>query len=369
MSSSEYYANIFFIINKRRRQVPASVEHLLFPIDNFLKFVIINILDFYNEVIMSKKYAFLFPGQGAQAPGMAKDIAESFPAAKKVIDDVSAITGLDMSKLLWESTQEDLSRSDNSQIAITAASLATMAALKEKGIEPSSAMGFSLGEFPALYAAGVLSFEDVVKVVRQRGLIMQKVCEEIAAKNEGRAPGMTAVLGLSPDKVKEIVEPIEDAYAANMNSVKQTVVSGTFDALDKVEAAAKEAGARRAVRLKVAGPFHSPLMQAAAVEFEKFLADVKFNDPKIHLFSNVIGGKVIDGDQAKKAAVLHLTHPVLWTDEEACLAGVIKEDGIENSAVLEVGPGKVLAGLWSQTEFGAGIAATPVNTAETINTL
>ena len=180
---------------------------------------------------------------------------------------------------------------------------------------------------------------------------------------------MTAVLGLSPDKVKEIVEPIEDAYAANMNSVKQTVVSGTFDALDKVEAAAKEAGARRAVRLKVAGPFHSPLMQAAAVEFEKFLADVKFNDPKIHLFSNVIGGKVIDGDQAKKAAVLHLTHPVLWTDEEACLAGVIKEDGIENSAVLEVGPGKVLAGLWSQTEFGAGIAATPVNTAETINTL
>lgn len=318
---------------------------------------------------MSKKYAFLFPGQGAQAPGMAKDIAESFPAAKKVIDDVSAITGLDMSKLLWESTQEDLSRSDNSQIAITAASLATMAALKEKGIEPSSAMGFSLGEFPALYAAGVLSFEDVVKVVRQRGLIMQKVCEEIAAKNEGRAPGMTAVLGLSPDKVKEIVEPIEDAYAANMNSVKQTVVSGTFDALDKVEAAAKKAGARRAVRLKVAGPFHSPLMQAAAVEFEKFLADVKFNDPKIHLFSNVTGGKVIDGDQAKKAAVLHLTHPVLWTDEEACLAGVIKEDGIENSAVLEVGPGKVLAGLWSQTEFGAGIAATPVNTAETINTL
>ena len=318
---------------------------------------------------MSKKYAFLFPGQGAQAPGMAKDIAESFPAAKKVIDDVSAITGLDMSKLLWESTQEDLSRSDNSQIAITAASLATMAALKEKGIEPSSAMGYSLGEFPALYAAGVLSFEDVVKVVRQRGLIMQKVCEEIAAKNEGRAPGMTAVLGLSPDKVKEIVEPIEDAYAANMNSVKQTVVSGTFDALDKVEAAAKEAGARRAVRLKVAGPFHSPLMQAAAVEFEKFLADVKFNDPKIHLFSNVTGGKVIDGDQAKKAAVLHLTHPVLWTDEEACLAGVIKEDGIENSAVLEVGPGKVLAGLWSQTEFGAGIAATPVNTAETINTL
>ena len=207
---------------------------------------------------MAEKYAFLFPGQGAQAPGMVKDVAESFSSAKKVIDDVSSIVNLDMAKLLWESDAAELSRSDNSQIAITAASLALMAALKDKNIEPSAAMGFSLGEFPALYAAGVLSFEDVVKVVRQRGLIMQKVCEEIAAKNEGHAPGMTAVLGLPPEKVKEIASGIKDAYAANMNSVKQTVVSGTFDALAAVEKAASEAGARRAVRLKVAGPFHSP---------------------------------------------------------------------------------------------------------------
>lgn len=202
---------------------------------------------------MAEKYAFLFPGQGAQAPGMVKDVAESFSSAKKVIDDVSSIVNLDMAKLLWESDAAELSRSDNSQIAITAASLALMAALKDKNIEPFAAMGFSLGEFPALYAAGVLSFEDVVKVVRQRGLIMQKVCEEIAAKNEGHAPGMTAVLGLPPEKVKEIASGIKDAYAANMNSVKQTVVSGTFDALAAVEKAASEAGARRAVRLKVAG--------------------------------------------------------------------------------------------------------------------
>ena len=228
-------------------------------------------------------------------------------------------------------------------------------------------MGFSLGEFPALYAAGVLSFEDVIKVVRQRGIIMQKVCEEIAARNEGHAPGMTAVLGLTPDQVKALVEPIEDAYAANMNSLKQTVVSGTFDALAEVEKKAAEAGARRAVRLKVAGPFHSPLMQDAAVEFEKFLSDVKFNDPKINRFSNVTGGRVIDGDQAKKAAVLHLTHPVLWTDEEACLADVIKAG--DEWSVLEVGPGKVLSGLWGQTEFGATLAAVPVNTAEGVSAL
>lgn len=318
---------------------------------------------------MAEKYAFLFPGQGAQAPGMVKDVAVSFSSAKKVIDDVSSIVNLDMAKLLWESDAAELSRSDNSQIAITAASLALMAALKDKNIEPSAAMGFSLGEFPALYAAGVLSFEDVVKVVRQRGLIMQKVCEEIAAKNEGHAPGMTAVLGLPPEKVKEIASGIEDAYAANMNSVKQTVVSGTFDALAAVEKAASEAGARRAVRLKVAGPFHSPLMQDAAVEFEKAIADVKFNDPKIKLFSNVTGKECVSGEEAKKSAVLHLTNPVLWTDEEDCLASVMKADGFDKWAALEVGPGKVLSGLWGNTDYNASIAVLPVNTAESVNNL
>lgn len=318
---------------------------------------------------MAEKYAFLFPGQGAQAPGMVKDVAESFSSAKKVIDDVSSIVNLDMAKLLWESDAAELSRSDNSQIAITAASLALMAALKDKNIEPSAAMGFSLGEFPALYAAGVLSFEDVVKVVRQRGLIMQKVCEEIAAKNEGHAPGMTAVLGLLPEKVKEIASGIKDAYAANMNSVKQTVVSGTFDALAAVEKAASEAGARRAVRLKVAGPFHSPLMQDAAVEFEKAIADVNFNDPKIKLFSNVTGKECVSGEEAKKSAVLHLTNPVLWTDEEDCLASVMKADGFDKWAALEVGPGKVLSGLWGNTDYNASIAVLPVNTAESVNNL
>lgn len=318
---------------------------------------------------MAEKYAFLFPGQGAQAPGMVKDVAESFSSAKKVIDDVSSIINLDMAKLLWESDAAELSRSDNSQIAITAASLALMAALKDKNIEPSAAMGFSLGEFPALYAAGVLSFEDVVKVVRKRGLIMQKVCEEIAAKNEGHAPGMTAVLGLPPEKVKEIASGIKDAYAANMNSVKQTVVSGTFDALAAVEKAASEAGARRAVRLKVAGPFHSPLMQDAAVEFEKAIADVNFNDPKIKLFSNVTGKECVSGEEAKKSAVLHLTNPVLWTDEEDCLASVMKADGFDKWAALEVGPGKVLSGLWGNTDYNASIAVLPVNTTESVNNL
>lgn len=318
---------------------------------------------------MAKKYAFLFPGQGAQAPGMVKDVAEAFPSARKVIDDVSSIINVDMPKLLWEADAAELSRSDNSQIAITTASLAIMAALKDKGIEPSAAMGFSLGEFPALYAAGVLSFEDVIKVVRERGLIMQKVCEEIAAQNEGHAPGMSAILGLSPDKVKEIASGIKDAYAANMNSEKQTVISGTFDALTAAEKAATEAGARRAIRLKVAGPFHCPLMQKAAEEFEKYLANVTFADPKIALFSNVSGKQATTGAEVKASAVLHLTHSVLWTDEEAVLADIIKNDSGNEWAVLEPGPGKVLTGLWGQTAFGATLAALPVNTTESINSL
>ena len=246
---------------------------------------------------MAVKYAFLFPGQGAQAPGMVKDVAEKFESAAKIIDDISSITGVDVKKLLWESTPEELSRSDNSQLAITAASLAIMEALKEKGIVPSAAMGFSLGEFPALYAAGVLSFEDVIKVVRERGLIMQKVCEDIAAKNEGHAPGMTAVLGLAPQQVEELANGVENAYAANLNSPVQTVVSGTADALEQIEAKAKEAGARRAIRLSVAGPFHCPLMQEAADNFEKAIANVTFNNPNKTLVSNVTGKEVTNGEE------------------------------------------------------------------------
>ena len=131
---------------------------------------------------MSKKFAFLFPGQGAQEPGMLKDICEAFPEARKIVDDVSKITGVDMPKLLWESDKDVLSRSDNSQLAITTASIATMKVLESKGIVPSASMGFSLGEFPALYAAGVLSFEDVIKIVHLRGQIMQK-CAHLLLEN------------------------------------------------------------------------------------------------------------------------------------------------------------------------------------------
>ena len=316
---------------------------------------------------MSKKFAFLFPGQGAQEPGMLKDICEAFPIARKILDKISEITGVDMPKLMWESDASVLSRSDNSQLAITAASVATMKVLEEKGVVPASAMGFSLGEFPALYAAGVLSFEDVIKVVQKRGQIMQAVCEQIASENEGHAPGMSAILGLPPEKVTEIANTIDNVYAANLNSVKQTVISGTYDGLEAAEKAFAEAGARRCVRLAVAGPFHSPLMQKAADEFEKAIADVTFNDPKIPLFSNVTGKQVMSGEEAKKSAVLHLTNPVRWTDEEAVLGAMMTEDAANECKVIEVGPGRVLGGLWKQTEYGEKWVCDSVNTVDTVN--
>lgn len=321
----------------------------------------------FKEVYMSKKYAFLFPGQGAQVPGMIKDVAETFVEARKTLDEISEIIGRDITKLLWESEAQTLSRSDNSQLAITAASLAICSVLKSKGIVPSAAMGFSLGEFPALYISGVLSFEDVIKVVQERGKIMQEVCEQIAKENEGNAPGMLAVIGLAPEKVIEIASSIQNVYAANMNSIKQTVISGTAEGLSKAEEAVKAAGARRALRLAVAGPFHCPLMQQAADEFEKAILDVKFNDPKITLFSNVTGKEEKIGENAKKSAVMHLTHPVLWTTEEKVLADFITDDGANEWNILEPGPGKVLSGLWGQTEMGETLKALPVNDVESIN--
>lgn len=314
------------------------------------------------------KYAFLFPGQGAQAPGMMKDICEAVPESRKVLDDISAIWGKDVAKLMWETEADELSRSDNSQMAITAASIAVVKALEIKGIKPSAAMGFSLGEFPALYAAGVLSFEDVIKVVAKRGSIMQAVCEQIAAENSGHAPGMSAVIGLSPEQVKEIASKCENVYATNMNSPVQTVLSGTFDGLTQAEALAKEAGARRALRLAVAGPFHCPLMQRAADEFEKAIADVKFNNPEIALFSNVTGKRAENGEEIKKNAVLHLTHPVLWTDEEKVLFDMMEADGGEWK-LFEPGPGKVLTGLWAKSGLEEKYSASAINSVENLNSL
>lgn len=316
------------------------------------------------------KNVFLFPGQGSQFQGMMMDLYESSSLAKKTIDKFSEISGEDIVALLRDTDISVLSRTDKSQLAITAGSLAVVAALKEKGIEPDAVAGFSLGEFSALCVSGILSFEDTVKLVKVRGEIMQKVCDEIAScAGEGEKPGMAAVLGLSPDVVQSTLDfygdvKKEDAvFPTNLNSSKQTVVSGTAKGLAVAEKLCKEAGAKRVVVLKVAGPFHSPLMEKAATQFASELEKVAFNEPKIKCFSNVTGKAVASGGEAKANAVEHIVKAVRWTEEEAAIAE-FAENFADEWRLLEVGPGKTLCGLWRDSGFGDKAECLPVGTLE-----
>ncbi|AEF80587.1 ACP S-malonyltransferase [Leadbettera azotonutricia] len=301
---------------------------------------------------MISRAFLLFPGQGAQYPGMALDILESSPAAQKLFALASSITGRDMKSLLKNSDAETLKRTDISQPAITLANLAAAAWLAEKGIKPSGVAGFSLGEYAALAAAGVLSEEDCFLLAAERGKAMQASADRIKADaGSGSAPGMAAVIGLAPDQVEGLIAewkkegaPFDKLFAANINSSRQTVVSGTAEALAESARRFIEAGCKRVIPLAVAGPFHSPLIADAAEAFRPFLEKARFNNPVLPLYSNVSGKPVSSGEEARKLALAQITSPVRWTDEEAAIQSA---EGFD--VCLEAGPGKVLQGLWKDS--------------------
>lgn len=310
------------------------------------------------------KYVFLFSGQGSQFKGMAEDICKEYPSARAVIDEMSRVSGEDIASFLWNTEPEELARSDRSQLAITAMQAAIITVLQEHSITPTAAAGFSLGEFSALYAAKVLDLVTMTKLVALRGKIMQKYCEQLDAQSKasGSGCGMAAVLKLAPERIVEVLKPYADpvtgiVFAANLNSPMQTVVSGTAEGLDAAEKLCKEAGAKRFVRLAVAGPFHSPLMRGAAEEFSAALQDVPFSDPVIPIFSNVTGKRLLTGEEAKKNAVLHLTYPVRWLEEEREIAALANA-----AALLEIGPGMTLCNLWRDS--GCTGTCRPTGTAE-----
>lgn len=313
------------------------------------------------------EHVFLFSGQGSQFKGMAEDICKKYPTARAIIDEMSTVSGEDIASFLWNTEPAELARSDRSQLAITAMQAAIIAVLQEHYITPSAAAGFSLGEFSALYAAKVLDLVTMTRLVTLRGKIMQKYCEKLDAQNKDTDSGcgMAAVLKLAPEKVVEVLKPYADpdtgvAFAANLNSPMQTVVSGTAEGLDTAEKLCKEAGAKRFVRLAVAGPFHSPLMRGAAEEFSAALQDVQFNEPAIPIFSNVTGKRLLTGAEAKKNAVMHLTHPVRWLEEEREIAALAGE-----AALLEIGPGMTLCNLWRDS--GCTGTCLPTGTAEQLS--
>jgi len=316
---------------------------------------------------MSDKTFFVFPAQGAQYPGMAVDfLRQGGERVKRLFYLASEIQGKDMADLLSNSSPEYLKRTDVSQPAITLANLAAAEYLAEKGITPSACAGFSLGEYAALATAGVISEEDCLSLVTHRGNAMQAAIDRIQGGDEANAPGMAAVVGLSPENVEALIAEwrnagLTDLYAANFNSSKQVAVSGSAAALAEAERRFKEAGARRFMRLAVAGPYHSPFMKEAADAFAPYLEKVHFSDPKTPIFSNVTGKQVLSGAEAKALAVKQIVEPVRWTDEEALMAK------LEPKELLETGPGKVLQGLWK--DLGNSIPCYSAGTAAEIDEL
>ncbi len=310
------------------------------------------------------KNVYLFPGQGAQKKGMLKDFCDAHLEAMATVQEAERISGEPVSRYMWETDDQELSRSDRSQLAITTASLAMVRTLAAKGITPDICAGFSLGEYAALCAAGILSFDDTIRLVQQRGIIMQQVCDELAEQSSGKLPGMAAVIGLTPEQVAEAVAPLAAqgiCYPANLNSPKQTVVSGTAEGILQAEELCKAAGCRRFIPLKVAGPFHSPLMEKAGIAFEKVLAQMTFHAPSARLFSNVTGKEVTSAEEAKQLTVLHFTHPVCWVQEEKEIAALINESLIDESwHIYETGPGTVLSGLWRDSGVSGNISCTTI---------
>jgi [acyl-carrier-protein] S-malonyltransferase len=321
-----------------------------------------------ERVIMKNNVVYLFPGQGAQYQGMGLDfLASGGEAVKKLFDTASAVFGKDAEAVLRDSDADTLKRTDVSQPAVTLANLAAAAYLAGQGFSPIACAGFSLGEYAALVCSGIINAEDCFRLVKARGEAMQKNADrlrEAAGGDPSAAPGMAAVVGLPPDQVEALIAQwtqagLKDLYAANINSPKQLVVSGTAAALTEAEARFKEAGAKRVIRLQVAGPFHSPLLAEVIDTFGPVLESVTFNDPKVPLYSNVTGKRVSSGTDAKKLALQQITSPVRWVYEEAEIAAA---GGFE--ACLEAGPGKVLQGLWKDS--GSEIPVFAAGTVEDI---
>lgn len=276
--------------------------------------------------------AYVFPGQGAQYPGMGKELYENNAEAKKLFDQANEILGFEITKIMFEGTAEELKETKVTQPAVFLHSVIN--ALVHPDFKPEMVAGHSLGEFSALVANGTLSFEDGLKLVYKRALAMQKACEINPST-------MAAVLGLEDEVVEKICAEIEGEVVvpANYNCPGQLVISGSNKGIEIACEKMKEAGAKRALPLPVGGAFHSPLMEPAREELAQAIKETKFNEPKCPVYQNVNAQGSIDVEAIKENLIAQLTAPVKWTQSVHQMV----QDGA--SIFIESGPGKVLQGL------------------------
>lgn len=284
--------------------------------------------------LMSKKIAFIFPGQGAQYPGMGRDFFENFAVARQVFEEADAILEKPFSKLIFEGPQEELTLTKNSQLAIFITSIAVLRVVQEQNpdLKPSVCAGLSLGEYTALVAAEKLSFKEALFLVRDRAAFMQDACVE----NPG---SMQVVLGLEPSVIKDAIQDIEDVWIANLNCPGQVVIAGTKEGLEEAASLLKEKGARRVMPLDVSGAFHSGLMQPAQNRLTPKIEEVALKDSNVKVAMNASGGFVSTPDEMRKYMAEQVTSPVRWQD---CVEAMV-EEGIEE--FIEMGPGKTLSGM------------------------
>jgi [acyl-carrier-protein] S-malonyltransferase len=281
--------------------------------------------------------AYVFPGQGAQFIGMGKDLYETSPVAQELFKKANEILGFDITEIMFDGTDEQLKETKVTQPAIFLHSV-ILAKVLGDDFKPNMVAGHSLGEFSALVASGVLSFEDGLKLVYQRALAMQAACE-------AEPSTMAAILGLEDDKVEEICASIDEVVvAANYNCPGQLVISGSNKGIEIACEKATEAGAKRAIPLPVGGAFHSPLMEPAREKLEKAIKDTPFSKGVCPIYQNVTARAVSDIDEIKQNLIAQLTAPVRWTQTMQQMIA----DGCEE--VIEVGPGKVLQGLFKKVD-------------------
>ena len=279
------------------------------------------------------RVAYVFPGQGAQAVGMGRDLYEAFPAARAVFDEADAALGFALSALCFEGPAEELTRTINAQPALLTTSYACLAAARETGALPAAdfVAGHSLGEYTALAAAGALSFGDAVRLARERGRLMH----EAGLLQPGT---MAAILGLDEGVLAEICRET-GTVIANFNCPGQLVISGGVDSVARAVELAAARGASRTVTLQVSGAFHSPLMQPAVEGMKAALAAVAFRDAAVPVIANVTARPVTQADDIRRELLDQLTSPVRWqrSMEYAIARGVTR--------IIEIGPGRVLTGL------------------------